>query len=520
MQTMFLKGWRNLLCFCTVLLANQVTAITELSDNLSRPNIIYIMSDDHTRQAIGAYGSHLASLNPTPTIDRLAEHGMRFDNVFCHNAICTPSRANIITGQYSQTNGVQILGQGLPPEKQYLPIEMSKAGYQTAMIGKWHLREEPAAFDYYCVLPGQGDYFDTTFRVQGSKPWPDNTIQMLGMHSTDAITMQTLNWLENIRDPNRPFFLAHQYKAPHDMFENAPRYDSYLEDVTIPEPSNLREPLSGSVATKGKGAGMSRYSRWLLGERLGVDPNLEDDDYYDATYQTFLKRYLRCVKGVDDGIAQLLDYLERENLLDNTLIVYTGDQGYFLGEHDLMDKRWMYEEAMRMPLIIHWPKAVKCAQVNDWLINNTDFAPTLLEIAGANVPSYMQGKSFAKALLGEEKPADWREATYYRYWMHMAHNLEVPAHFGIRTDRYKLIFFYGIDFSDSGRPTTPQTPAAWEFYDLDKDPSEMHNQYGNPEYRTVIAEMKEQLKQLREELNESDEAYPEIQRIIDKYWFR
>lgn len=485
-----------------------------------RPNIIFIMSDDHTSQAIGAYGSHLAELNPTPTIDRLAEQGMRFDRVFCHNSICTPSRANILTGQYSKTNGVEVLGMALPPERQYLPIELKKAGYQTAMIGKWHLNAEPAAFDFYSVLPGQGDFFNPVFRVRGPKVWPENTIQKIGYHSSDAITEQTLDWLENKRDPNKPFFLAHHYKAPHDMFENAPRYDDYLEDVTIPDPPNLRDPIGASIATQGKGAGMSKYSRWRLGERLGVDNRQDDESYFNETYQTFMKRYLRCVKGVDDGVAKLLAYLEAHDLLESTVILYTGDQGYFLGEKNLMDKRWMYEESMRMPLIVHWPKSVKPAQVNDWLINNTDFAPTLLELAGAEVPDYMQGKSFAGALKGEAKPDDWRTATYYRYWMHMAHNLEVPAHFGIRSDRYKLIFFYGLDFPESTRRPTPQTPAAWEFYDLKKDPRESVNRYEDPEYQAIIAEMKQQLFQIREELNETDTEYPDIQYIIDTHWKR
>ena len=509
---------KNALCAGMLLFCAQAGLALDDAAAAPHPNIIFIMSDDHTSQAVGAYGGHLAPLNPTPTIDRLAEGGIRFDRVFTPYSICTPSRANIFSGQHSQTNGVQILGQSLLPERQYLPTEFKKAGYQTAVIGKWHLRAEPAAFDYYTVLPGQGDYFDPTFRVQGPKPWPENTIQKVGYHSTDAITELTLDWLENVRDPDRPFFLAHHYKAPHDMFDNAPRYDDYLADVTIPEPANLREPLAGSLATIGKGSGMSKYARWRLGERIGVDTRLAEETFFDTTYQTYLKRYLRCVKGVDDGVARLLDYLEANDLLENTLIIYTGDQGFLLGEHNLMDKRWMYEESFRMPFIVHWPKGVESGQVNDWLIDATDFAPTLLEVAGAERPDYMQGKSFAAALRDEPKPADWREAVYYRYWMHMAHNLEVPAHFGIRTDRYKLIFFYGIDFEGSGRPPKPQTPAAWEFYDLKKDPHEMNNRYDDPAYEEIIAEMKLQLRDLREELNETDAAYPDIQFIIDRHW--
>jgi len=510
--------WTGSIALCTLLLTGLTGCEHKTQEKEhTRPNILFIMSDDHTAQAIGAYGGHLASLNPTPTIDRLAAHGMRFDRVFCHNSICTPSRANILTGQYSQSNGVLILGQPLPPERQHLPIELKKAGYQTAMIGKWHLRAEPAAFDYYCVLPGQGEYYDPTFRVRGDRPWPENTIQMTGTHSSDAITDFTLDWLQNKRDPDKPFFLKHHYKAPHDMFEPARRYDDYLADVTIPSPPNRDTPIGNSVATRGMGAGLGKDSPWRLGERLGIDPSLEGDAYRDATYQTFVKRYLRCVKGVDDNLERLLSYLEENDLIENTIIIYTGDQGYWLGERDLMDKRWMYEESMRMPFIVHWPKGVQPQQTNDWLINNTDFAPTILELAGVEIPDYMQGRSFAAALRGEPRPDDWREVTYYRYWMHMAHNLRVPAHFGIRSDRYKLIFFYGVDIQ-SHRPLKAPTPAAWEFYDVVEDPNETTNLYDHPEYQEIISEMKNQLKATRIELNETDETFPNIQKVIDAHW--
>jgi arylsulfatase A-like enzyme len=479
-----------------------------------RPNILFIMSDDHTFQAIGAYGSRLAGINPTPVIDSLARNGMRFNRVFCNNSICAPSRASIITGQYSQTNGVIDLGGGIEPDHQYLPIEMKKAGYQTAMIGKWHLKKEPAAFDYYCVLPGQGSYFDPLFRVRGDKPWPKSTVRKQGFHSSDAITDIGLEWLKNGRDPSKPFFMMHHFKAPHDMFQNANRYDTYLEDVRIPEPDNLFSPPDGSKATRGLGSGVGRnHAPWRLAKKLGIDDTLGDREYAKAGYQKYLKRYLRCVKGVDDNVERLIDHLKKTGEFENTVIVYTGDQGFFLGEHDLMDKRWMYEEAMRMPFIVHWPKGVAAGKTNDWLINNTDFAPTLLEIAGVKTPDYMQGRSFAAALRGEDKPGDWRKFTYYRYWMHMAHRLAVPAHFGIRGERYKLIFFYGSDPKGGGR-----TPADWEFYDLEKDPFEMKNQYSNPEYRETIARMKVELKKTRERLNETDKKYPKIREIIESNW--
>lgn len=479
------------------------------------PNILFVMSDDHTTQAIGVYGSRLAKLNPTPNIDALAKNGMRFDRVFCNNSICTPSRASIITSQYSQKNGVLDLNDHLPPDKQYLPMEMKKAGYQTVIIGKWHLKSEPAAFDYYCVLPGQGKYYNPDFRIQGDKPWPENVIQKKGMHSSDAITDLSLEWLKDKRDKRKPFFLMHHFKAPHDMFNNAKRYDEYLEDVTIPEPANLFNPPAGSDGSRGMGSGVGRkHSPWGLASNLHIPRDLDDRAYAQASYQKYLKRYLRCVKGVDDNIKRLIDYLRETGELDNTVIIYTGDQGYFLGEHDLMDKRWMYEESFRMPFVVHAPKIIKAGSTNNWLINNTDFAPTIMELAGIKkTPEYMQGRSFAAALKGEAKPRDWRKVTYYRYWMHMAHNLRVPAHFGIRGERYKLIFFYGC--TPNGKNNTP---VAWEFYDLENDPNEMHNQYSNPEYGKLITEMKLELKRERTKLNETDEKYPAIQAIIDSNW--
>ena len=497
-----------------------------------KPNIIYIMSDDHTSQAIGAYGGILASLNPTPNIDKLAEEGVVFTNAFCTNSICTPSRACIVTGQYSQTNGVLDLSGKLSPEHQYLPMEMKKLGYQTAMIGKWHLKNEPAAFDYYCVLPGQGTYYDPQFRVQGPKPWPQNTIQTKG-HSSDRITDLTLDWLKNKRDKKKPFFLMHHYKAPHDLFESAKRYDEYLEDVEIPEPASLYYRGEGSIATHGPnddyisfiGSSVSKRNPWRnMGEDLEIDQSLEGNEYTHAAYQKYLKRYLRCVKGVDDNLARLFDYLKKEKLWDNTIIIYTGDQGFNLGEHDYIDKRWMYEPSMRMPFIVHFPKMIKKPFRTDAIINNTYFAPTIIELAGGKVPDYMQGVSFKKILATGREPEGYPQATYYRYWMHMQHH-QNPAHFGIRTKDYKLIFFYGANYHKMPETTVRMnmfhnfnTPPAWEFYDLRKDPDEMDNRYDDPAYAEVIADLKMQLKQMRHDLHEEDQSYPNIQKIIDKNW--
>ena len=514
----------------TIALAQVATA-----ENQDRPNILFIMSDDHTSQAIGAYSGRLAKLNPTPTIDTLAQNGMRFDRVFCNNSICTPSRASIITGQYSQTNGILDLHGEIKSNQQYLPMEMKKAGYQTAMIGKWHLKGEPQAFDYYSVLPGQGKYHDPDFRIRGPQPWGKNTITKKGSHSSDAITDISLEWLKEGRDKSKPFFLMHHFKAPHDMFSNAERYDTYLEDVEIPEPDNLFNPPAGSAGSLNLGSGLGKvHAPWELARRLDIPANENEREFAKASYQEYLKRYLRCVKGVDDNVKRLLDYLKETGELDNTVIIYTGDQGFFLGEHDLMDKRWIYEEAMRMPFIVHWPKGVEAGSTNDWLINNTDFAPTILDIAGVKTPDYMQGRSHLSALKGAEQPEDWRKVTYYRYWMHMAHKLAVPAHFGVRSEDYKLIFFYGSDnvkvSPDRKEPGwgmqnnkdnnryREDTPAAWEFYDLKKDPQEMHNQYANADYATIIAGLKLELEQTRQELNETDENYPEIQIILEHHW--
>ncbi|MBW1612888.1 MAG: sulfatase [Deltaproteobacteria bacterium] len=496
-----------------------------------KPNILFIMADDHTSQAFGIYNSRLASLDPTPNLDKLASEGMIFDNVFCNNAICTPSRASIITGQYPQTNGVLDLTGRIPVERQYLPEEMRKLGYQTAMIGKWHLREEPGAFDYYNVLPNQGRYFDPTTREISKGEWPDNIVKHSG-HSSDVLTDLSLKWLKN-RDKSKPFFLMHHFKAPHDLFRNAKRYDSYLENVDIPEPESLYKPGNhGSISTRGVndslihiiGASVSkRCNEWDLGERLNIDHSIPEPEYTHQVYQAFLKRYLRCVKGVDDNMGRIIDYLKEEGIYDNTIIIYTGDQGYFLGEHDYFDKRWMYEEAMRMPFFVRFPDMVKKGSRSDLLINNTDFAPTIIELAGGEAPDYMQGKSFSRTLSGK-KESNWREATYYRYWMHMAHKLANPAHFGIRTKKYKLIFFYGTDYEDPprtdywGSQADIITPPGWEFYDLEKDPHEINNVYEDPQYADIIENLKQELKSVREELNETDEQYPHIQKIINEYW--
>ena len=529
-----------------------------------KPNIIFIMSDDHTTQALGIYGSRLAPLNPTPTLDKLAKEGIVFDNCFVNNSICTPSRAAILSGQHSQANGVIDLEGVLPMEKQYLPIEMKKLGYQTAMIGKWHLKEQPN-FDYFNVLTKhgqQGSYFDPyltetgmNFKEEGDPAYEGK--QYKG-HSSDIITDISIDWLKHKLDKSKPFILFHQFKAPHDDFEFAPRYLDYLEDTYIPEPASLYENgNNGSVATRGNndslihviGSSVSkRNTIRSMGLRLWSDdftknnnpgfdpskkiwPEMNDTEYTHATYQEYMKRYLRCVKGVDDNVARLIKFLKDQGLYENTIIVYTGDQGFMLGEHDYIDKRWMYEESLRMPFFVRYPEKIKAGIRTDAIINNTDFAPTLIEMAGGIPPEQMQGHSFKSILETGNEPKDWQQSTYYRYWMHMAHAHANPAHFGIRTKEYKLIFFYGKYWVDTDNPDadwnkkswgnrfTFHTPAAWEFYDLSIDPKEMNNAYNNPKYKEIIADLKLQLIEKRKELNEEDgEKYPHIQKVIDEHW--
>ncbi|MGQ1785061.1 sulfatase family protein [Saccharicrinis sp. GN24d3] len=517
-----------------VLLA-MLLVCTSLFSKKKQPNIIYIMSDDHAAHAIGSYGGRLSNLNLTPNLDKLAAEGIRFENAFCNNSICTPSRASIITGQYPQTNGVLDLDIHLDPKKQYLPQELKKLGYSTAVIGKWHLHEEPSAFDYYKVLPGQGKYFNPAFNEKGKGTWPKNKVKSKG-HSSDVITDLSIDYLKNV-DKSKPFFLMHHYKAPHDFFENAPRYDVFLENTEIPEPASLYyQPNWGSEGTRGKNDSLINYIGTSISDRhMYRDYNLfffEDslegiNNSAHLAYQLYLKRYLRCVKGIDDNLGRLFDFLKKEGLWENTVIVYTSDQGMMLGEHDLQDKRWMYEESMRMPFIMHYPKMIEEGQVTDLLINNTDFAPTMIELAGGEAPEYMQGKSFINTLKGKEEQ-DWRTATYYRYWMHIIHHY-VPAHFGVRSKDYKLVFYYGKHYLPESEFSKHywgkqyfgierETPHSWEFYDLKNDPQEMNNRYDDPAYKEIITELKAELKRQREEYNETDENYPEIQAIVEKYW--
>jgi N-acetylglucosamine-6-sulfatase len=475
-----------------------------------RPNILFIMSDDHAAHAIGAYGGRLAALDPTPHIDRLAREGLRFENAFSTNSICVPSRATLLTGQYSHTHGLRTLNGVLEPARQLLAHEMRAAGYETAVVGKWHLGAEPD-FDHYCVLPGQGSYFNPVLREKGRGAWPDNERRFSGYdsaHSSDVITERSLEWLRR-RDRDRPFFLMHHYKAPHDNFENAERYDWLYEDETVPEPASLWERAGhGPDGRPRYGTSVSKRNRRRnMGHHMFVDPDLDDESYTRTAYQRYLKKYLRSVRGVDDGVGRLLQHLEETGELEHTVVFYTSDQGFMLGEHDYIDKRWIYEESLRVPLIVRWPGRVRPGSVSDLLVANVDFAPTLVEIAGAAFPPSMQGRSLVP-ILDRAPPPDWREAIYYRYWMHMAHH-DNPAHYGLRTRDFKLAFFYGLPLDAAGALPEP-TPPHWELYDLRRDPREQGNAYADPAYAGTVARLKDELARLKEEVGDTDEGYPEL----------
>ena len=499
----------------------------------SKPNVLFIMSDDHTWQAVGAYNSRLAYLDPTPNIDKLAAKGMVFQNAFCGNAICTPSRASIMTGQYSHKNGVLTLNGKVSEDRQYLALEMSKAGYQTAIVGKWHLKTLPSAFDYYKVLPGQGKYFNPTFYETGKK----DIVKMSG-HSSDCVMDSALEWFKEKRSPDKPFFLKLHFKAPHDYFENAPRYDSYLEDITIPEPKSLWQRGEGSIATRGYNGELERVIGTSIGRRnfrrsydtdFEIDEKLDDKEAKRAAYNVYLKRYLRCVKGVDDNLGRLFKYMEDEGLMDNTVIIYTGDQGFFLGEHDMQDKRWAYEPSYRMPLIVYYPKSIKPGSRTDAIVENVDYPVTMLDYAGVSRPDYMQGRSFREVLDTAKEPAGWKQEAYYQYWMHMAHH-DIPGHIAMRTKRYKLIFFYGTAGTKGFGSDRSEynTPPAWELYDLEKDPHEMNNVYDDAAYAEVVAKLKSQFKELRKRIKADDPSIAPIKtardritavnKVIDEFW--
>ena len=484
-----------------------------------KPNILFIMSDDHTSQAISAYGGYLGQYLPTPHIDRIAKEGVRMNNCFVTNSISTPSRACIITGQYSQKNGVYTLNDMLDRAHPNVAKDLQQVGYQTAIIGKWHLGTEPAGFDYYNVLPGQGRYYNPyLIKIgdwdKGNNGRPRQT--EYGGHSTDVIANEAISFMQSV-DDDKPFFLMCHFKAPHREWNPAHRFLHLLEDVDIPEPANLLDNYDG----KGQYSQFLRMSMEhmnsldLKGEE--IPENMTRDEKRHWVYQRYIKDYLRCIAGIDENVGRILKYLDDNGLTENTIVIYTGDQGFFLGKHGWFDKRMMYEECLRMPLLIRYPKEIKPDMVNNDIVMNLDFAPLFLDYAGLPTPSYMQGESFRSNLKGQT-PANWRKSMYYRYWMNDDDPHSVPAQYGIRTERYKLIYFYARALGKAGANQRYEIEPEWELYDLQNDPAEMRNIYKDPANKNLIDQLKKELLQLKEKYEDQDSKYPEMVELNKKYW--
>lgn len=454
------------------------------------PNILYIMADDHASHAISAYGS---KINRTPNIDRIAEQGVRFDNCFCTNSICTPSRAVILTGQYSHLTGVKTLQDPLDPARQNVAKLLQNIGYQTGIIGKWHLHKDPAGFDHWNILPGQGVYHNPDFIEMGKRSKRQG-------YCTDLIADYSIDFLKR-RDKNKPFFLMCHHKAPHRPWQPDEKHAAMFNDREIPEPFNLYDHYenrskAAANATLKVGESMTKSD-----VKRPIPPDLKGDALRKWAYQYYMRDYLACVQSVDDNVGRLLDYVDSDGIAQNTIVIYTSDQGFFLGDHGYFDKRFMYEESLRMPFLLRYPKAVKPRTTNRDMVLNLDFAETFLDFAGAKPTPDMQGRSFRRILEGRT-PGDWRQSMYYRYWMHLADH-GVPAHYGVRTKQWKLIYYYGKALGSSGaidRDTEPE----WELFDMVKDPHEMKNLYGDPAYEKVVRDLKAELTRLRKQYRDVD----------------
>ncbi|EEF61033.1 sulfatase family protein [Pedosphaera parvula] len=471
------RFWCNLICFLFTGAFGLVPSSAPAEGKSARPNILFIMADDHAAHAIGAYGS---KINQTPNIDSIAKAGMRFDNCFVVNSICTPSRAAILTGKYSHINGVTVFNR-FDGNQPTVAKMLQAAGYYTGMVGKWHLESDPTGFDYWNVLPGQGKYHDPDFIEMGNR-------KKIEGYATEIITDLSINFLKN-RPQDKPFFLMCHHKAPHRPWEPDEKHAKMYEDVTIPEPETFNDDYKtrSSAATEAT----MRIDRDLTPKDLkqAPPPGLAGEALKKWKYQRYIKDYLRCIASVDDNVGRLLKFLDDSGLAENTIVIYTSDQGFFLGDHNWFDKRFMYEESLRMPFIVRYPNHIKPATVNKDMILNVDFAPTFLQCAGLEVPKEIQGRSILPLLQGKA-PKDWRTSMYYRYYHYPADH-RVQPHYGVRSERYKLIYFNKIN--------------EWEFYDLKRDPHELKNVYADPAYAKEVQRAKAEMERLRKELNDHDQ---------------
>ena len=474
------------------------------ADGKTRPNILFMMSDDHASQAISCYGSRI---NQTPNLDRIAKEGIRMDRVFATNSICTPSRATVLTGKYSHLNGVPVFNR-FDGSQATVAKMLQQAGYYTAMVGKWHLGSDPTGFDYWNILPGQGVYNDPTFYDK------DGSTVYKG-YVTDITADLTIEALKN-RPKEKPFFMMSNQKAPHREWTPDEKHRKQFEGKHIPEPPTLRDDYSGRTdaiheqqqsvfrdltrrdlkLVPPPGLSREEKTRWLSTKPTeveididGVKKVLTGKELEAWKYQRYMQDYLACVQSLDDNVGRILDWLDSNGLRENTVVIYTSDQGFFLGEHGLFDKRFMYEESLRMPFVARWPGVITAGSVSNAIGINCDFAPTFLDLVGQSTPSDMQGRSFLPIWKGH-KPADWRHAMYYRYY-HDPGDHNTRAHYGIRTETHKLIYFWKKD--------------QWECYDLVRDPLEMHNIYNNPKAEKIVSALKQQLLALKKEVKDDDQ---------------
>ncbi len=491
-----------------------------VSQAAERPNILFIFSDDHALQAISAYGGRYKDVAPTPNIDRLAKQGAIFERSYCCNSICGPSRAAVLTGKHSVHNGFVDNSSHFDGSQQTFPKYLGKSGYQTAIVGKWHLVSEPTGFDHWEILPGQGSYNNPDFIQM------DGSTKHFGGYVTDIITDKSIEWLKNGRDKDKPFVLMSQHKAPHRNWTPPPKYYDLFDGQDLPEPETLFDDYANRSKALAEqemtianhffwgwdlflhgnptdprfmsGRANGEYARLTDEQKAAFDKvygpknqklfddlaagKMDDEALTKWKYQRYIKNYLRTIRSLDDNIGRMLDYLDESGLAENTIVIYGSDQGFYLGEHGWYDKRWMFEESLAMPFLIRWPGVVKPGVRSEAMIQNIDYAPTFLEIAGVDIPDDMQGRSLLPILKNEgAAPEDWRDSIYYYYTGEATH--AVARHDGVRTDRYKLFYL----------PRTKE----WQLFDLEKDPQELRSLHDDPASAAVFAEMKKTYHELR-----------------------
>lgn len=528
-----------------------------------RPNIVYIMCDDHAFQCISAYGSPISKLAPTPNIDRIAERGMRFDRAFVENSLSTPSRACLMTGLYSNQNGQRQLGEGIDTTRTFFTEQLQQAGYQTAVVGKWHMGCDPKGFDYYHIYNDQGQYYNPQYRGTDT----DGKYIVEEGYSTDLTTDHALSFIEH-RDTNKPFCLLLHHKAPHRNWLANTKYFGMYDNVTFPMPETFYDDYeTRGSAVRTQKMSVTKDMRWeqdfkvpemldtanadswdsylsLMNEvnRMNPEQRIAWGKYYfprnrrllearltgkeldEWKYQNYIRDYMSVIKSVDESVGRVLDYLDSHGLTDNTIIVYTSDQGFYMGEHGWFDKRFMYEESLRTPLLIAYPGHIQPGTVCNKLVQNIDYAPTFLDLAGISKPKELPGRSLTPIFKAGDKVKGWRNSIYYHYYDYPTYHM-VRKHDGVRTDRYKLIHFYGEGGLDAVKENKYQRQPGTrehgcmtyltslgyfepkdsavnynELYDLQADPHELNNLYGKPGYEKITKQLQKQLTDYRKSI--------------------